>query len=403
MRQTEKDLLTIFDAALDSVAGRAVVANEFSVSGGDRFAEKFHVIAIGKAADAMLQGVPEARIISALLISKHCHISLETQQQLHVDCIESDHPIPHENSLIAGNKLLEFLKNLPGDEPIVFLISGGTSALVEVLHDDWDLSQLRQVTDYLLSNSHNINQINAVRRRLSKIKGGGLWEYIGCRVVDCLMISDVPGDDPVNIGSGLLFPDKDNGLPAIPEKWLDRMPPVKSIKQPANFKWKVVASLDIAKQAAAAKASELGYKTKVIKQFLDGEAAHRAVDCLAATKTEPGKLFIWGGETTVDLPENPGLGGRNQHLALAAAIAMQELPESYLLACGTDGSDGHTDASGAVVNQQTVSAGKQFGVDAQTYLETANANVYFEKTNSLITTGPTGTNVMDLVFAISFN
>ncbi len=397
MKTIRDDLLDIFDSALVSVKGKAVVEKEIENS---KYPDEFHVIAIGKAADSMLQGISEDSIKTALVISKHGHISEKTQHHPRITSIESDHPVPRENSLKSGELLLDYLEHLPTDESCVFLISGGASALVEVLEDGWDLAQLQALTDYLLANAYPINEINAIRRRLSKIKGGGLWQFIESQSVYALLISDVPDDDPAVIGSGLLFPVADSELPALPEEWKSKFKPYSIKVQGDNFHWKIIASLAIAKQAAADKAKELGYRTKIIAEFLDGEAATVAATCIHAIDKEPDTLLVWGGETTVNLPVNAGRGGRNQHLALAAAIQMQGMEKSYLLAAGTDGTDGLTDATGALVDNQTIKKGLQKHLNAVEILQHADSNTFLDALNATIVTGATGTNVMDLVIAI---
>ena len=176
MENTRNDLLTIFQAALNAVSGKTAVEKELTKGDYEKF---FHFVAIGKAAEAMLSGVPDKQIKSALLISKHGHISEDSYANNNINCVESDHPIPKTASIEAGDSLIEYLENLPQKEPVLLLISGGASSLVEVLQDDWDLKQLQALTDFLLANAYSINNINAVRRRLSKIKGGGLWSYLG--------------------------------------------------------------------------------------------------------------------------------------------------------------------------------------------------------------------------------
>lgn len=404
MKQKRSDLLTIFDAAVDAVSGEQAVRRELE-SGS--YPKQFHVVAIGKASDAMLQGViatessSDKKIKTALLISKHNHISKKTLNDPRVHSIESDHPLPKQDTMKAGLALLDYLTHLPKDEPCLFLISGGASALVEVLHDGWDLAQLQELTDYLLANGFNINQMNAIRRRISKIKGGGLWQYVGNRPVHCLMISDVPGDDPADIGSGVLFPVDDIKLPDLPDKFSKRIPVFLQNKQADGFVSKIIASLDVAKKAAAEKAIELGYEVDIQSEFLDGEASEVAKNCVKTSQENTDTLFIWGGETMVYLPENPGAGGRNQHLALSAAIAMQNLANSVLLAAGTDGSDGVSDATGAIVDAETVNRGSAKNLDAEAYLSASDSNSYLNATKDTIVTGATGTNVMDLVLAIS--
>ena len=400
MTKIRDDLLEIYHAALAAVNGYAAVKNELE---SDIYPDSFHIIAIGKAADSMVQGVASARIKSALVISKHDHISEVLKTDSRMICIESDHPVPRENTIKAGQELLRYLGELPEKEPILFLISGGASSLVEVLDDYWDLSQLQELTDYLLANAYPINEINAIRRRISKIKGGGLWQFIGERPVYALLISDVPDDDPAVIGSGILFPVEVvelDTLSKLPNKFASKINSPKSYKQADDFRWKIIASLAHAKQAAASKANELGYKTKVITAFLEGEATQVAKICVDEIKNQPNMVIIWGGETTVYLPENPGAGGRNQHLALAAAIEIKGLKNCCLLSAGTDGSDGLSDATGAIVDGSTIQGGLDKQLVANEFLQNADSNSYFKETGEAIITGATGTNVMDLVIAL---
>ncbi|MGK0269949.1 MAG: glycerate 2-kinase [Cocleimonas sp.] len=406
IEQTRSDLLAIFSAAVEAVGGTSAVKREF-LTNSDQYSDQFHVVAIGKASDAMLQGIIETetaknkRIKTALLISKHDHISDKMQNDPRVHSIESDHPLPKEATMKAGELLLDYVSHLPKDETCVFLISGGASSLVEVLNDGWDLEQLQELTDYLLANGYNINQMNAIRRRISKIKGGGLWQFVGNRPVHCLMISDVPGDSPSDIGSGVLFPVDDIELPDLPEQFTKKIPTFQQQKQSASFAWKIIASLDVAKTSAAKKATELGYKVEIQDDFLDGEASEVAKSCIKSSQDKTNTLFIWGGETMVYLPENPGAGGRNQHLALSAAIAIENHSKVVLLAAGTDGSDGVSDATGAIVDGETVKRGLETSLNAEDYIKASDSNTYLNATGDTIVTGATGTNVMDLVLAIT--
>lgn len=402
MNKQRKDLSIIFQSALDAVNGTTVVNKQFKQN---HYPNNLHIIAIGKAADAMLQGVPLNHIKSALLISKQGYISEKSKNNALIQWFESDHPIPKQASLDAGQALIEYLQKIPAQEPCLFLISGGASALVEVLNDGWNLSKLQELTDYLLANAYSIDEINAVRRSISKIKGGGLWDYMGQRSVFCLMISDVPDDDPKVIGSGLLFSSASDKFPYLPLKFANNIKRTakifKNVKS-NSFSWEIIASLSDAKKAAAYKAKQLGYQVKVVDTFLEGKAEDAAKMCVKTLSKEEGTLFIWGGETTVKLPKNAGKGGRNQHLALTVAIEIQGMENTCLLAAGTDGSDGVTLATGVIVDNQTVKKGEKYKLNAIDYLKCADSNTYFQKTEDLIVTGATGTNVMDLVLGISF-
>lgn len=423
-----QDLVQIYRAALAEVEGKKVVAEAFKTV---CLPGQLHVVAIGKAAESMFLGVPENRVATALLISKAGHFSEPVTQRASVHCIESDHPLPGEASLAAGGQLCRYLSELPETEPVLFLISGGTSALVEVLREGWDLAQLRDLTDYLLSHGYAIDHINRVRRRLSAIKGGGLWSWVGLRPVECLMISDVPGDDPAIIGSGLLYPKEQKSFadefPLLPPHWSALLPDATDITQSgapktsgvsktttkpttgasatqSTFKGRVIATLDDAKLAACREAERLGYRVVLFDQFLDGDAVTAAYYCLDELFNRPGTLCIWGGETTVCLPEQPGRGGRNQHLALAAAIRIAEFHDqliksgaTVLLAAGTDGSDGMTDASGAVVDDTSVQRGMLAGMDADSCLRRADSHSFLGASQDLLSGGSSGTNVMDLV------
>ncbi len=400
MKNIHKDLMSIYQAGLEAVKGSVVVNKAFQkefFSGAN-----FHVVAIGKAADSMLQGVPENKIISALLISKHNHISGRFKHASNIQCIESDHPIPKQSSLKAGKALIRYLEKLPTKEPCLFLISGGTSSLVEVVENGWSLSELAALTDYLLANAYSINEINAVRRRVSKIKGGGLCAYLGEREISCLMISDVPNNDPADIGSGLLFGErKQSLLPKLPKPWGEKIPLATQGLASHAFDWRIIASLDIAKKAAGKHAKALGYAVQIVPNFLEGDASWVAKTCIKTLKNGPDSLFIWGGETTIKLPNDAGKGGRNQHLALAASIIIQGRQEIVLLAAGTDGSDGVTEATGALVDNQTIKKGEKLGLAANDYLRRADSYHYFDQTDELIFTGATGTNVMDLLIGIA--
>jgi len=378
MKSTRQHLLDIFQAGVAAVSGGAVVKK--ALASAD-YPGAYHVVAIGKAADAMLQGVPKDSLISGLLISKQGHICKQSWLDSRLLCMEGDHPIPGKASLHAGQKLIEYSADLPKNEACLFLLSGGTSALVEVLREGYDLAALQSLNNDLLARDVSIHHINKARRKISRIKGGGLWRYLNKTTpVHALMISDVADNDPAVIGSGLLFPFG---------------------QHPLN--WKIIASLEDAKRSAAEKARELGYQVKILPEFLHGDAEQAAKKCVTSLKNNPGSLMIWGGETTMTLPGKPGKGGRNQHLALTAAIEIDGLKNCTLLAAGTDGSDGNTPATGAIVDGLTVSQAKKNGLQASDYLQNADSNTLFTQTGELIITGATGTNVMDLVMGIYFD
>lgn len=241
--------------------------------------------------------------------------------------------------------------------------------------------------------------MNRVRKGLSRIKGGRLATYLGNRPASALMVSDVPGDDPAVIGSGALVASTPGPLPAGLPEWLSeqlRSPPDRVAPIPVR----IVACLEDAKQAAARRSRELGYTVKVDSHFLDGEAELTGQQLAVRLIDSPVGLTIYGGETTVQLPANPGRGGRNQALALAAAMVLKGRDDVFLAALGTDGTDGPTGDAGALVDGGTVSRGELQGHDATDCLRQANSGYFLQASGDLITTGATGTNVMDLVLAL---
>jgi len=391
-------LLQLYPAALDAVRGEIVVKKALI---NIKYHTKCHLIAIGKAAEAMSLGAVEqlgCLIETGLIISKHGHFESSLRSDPRFHCIEADHPIPAKNSLAAGKQLIHYLQQLADDTHCLVLLSGGTSSLVEVLQDGWSLDELQEINQYLLDNAYTIEQINAVRCQLSKIKAGGLWHFLGNQHITCLMISDVEGDHPAVIGSGLLFPSRATIPSTLPSKWLKRFYSSSAIHSP-SFYWKIIATLDHAKQAVATTALKMGYRVKVDTTFLRGNAAEVAIECAKQLKQTDRDIIIWGGETTVSLPSKAPKGGRNQHFALAAAIELAGSP-CALISLGTDGSDGTTEAAGGVVDGLTLAHGIQQGLSAQQCLREATAYRFLKAVDGLVITGATGTNVMDIVIGI---
>ena len=391
-------LLQLYPAALDAVRGDIVVKKALTTLS---YQQECHLLAIGKAAEAMSLGAIEqlgTLIKTGLVISKHGHFDSDLVSNSRFHCIESDHPIPAKDSLAAGKQLTQYLQQLPSDAHCLVLISGGTSSLVEVLQDGWNLGELQEINQYLLENSYTIDQINAVRCQLSKIKAGGLWNYLDNKYITCLMISDVEENNPAVIGSGLLFPSSATIPSTLPSKWLNRFHSSSALHSP-DFYWKIIATLDHAKQAVATTAINMGYRVKVDTTFLQGNAADVATKCAKQLKQTDVDIIIWGGETTVKLPNNPPKGGRNQHFALAAAIELTGSP-CALISLGTDGSDGTTKAAGGIIDGQTLARGTQQSLSAKQYLQQANAYRFLKAVDGLVITGATRTNVMDIVIGI---
>jgi hydroxypyruvate reductase len=404
--QHRRQLAEIFQAALAGVEGAAAVSSWLRANPLDA---ELRLVAVGKAAQAMADGaarVLKGRIGQALIISKQGHLDPLVCRRRGWEAIEAAHPVPDANSLLAGRRLLDFLAEVD-DRPLLFLISGGASALVEAPVTGVDLEFLARANRWLLSSGLDIVQMNRVRKGLSRIKGGGLLAHLRGRQVHTLAISDVPGDQPSAIGSGLLVPEPDLAerlaaisLPAWLRERLDAGLAQRAAPPTCHPPLQILANLRSAQTAAVARAQDLGYPVHLYETFLDGEAAATGRRLAAVLRDGPPGVSVWGGETTVQLPPEPGQGGRNQHLALAAAMGLAGSDACYLLAAGTDGTDGPTDDAGALVDGRTLQRASQEGFDAERSLAAADAGRFLEASGDLITTGPTGTNVMDLVIGL---
>jgi glycerate 2-kinase len=403
-----EDLLSIYNHALFAVNGRKTVAAELL---SNPYRTPLALIAIGKAATQMVAGafdVLGTLIKPALLITKKGHLDKQLLQDEPITCLESAHPVPDATSLAAGQALLEFIKTLPPQYPVLVLISGGASALVEVLAPGMTLTDLQRVNRWLLGSGLDIHAMNQIRKSLSAIKGGRLAHYLTGHPVLNLLISDVPGDDLQAIGSGLLcyqssMNSEKDSVNCLPD-WLGTLMTKACPLAPAscftNIAQRLIANPQNARQAAGEAAKKLGYSVFNHEALIVGEA-QQAGHSLAQTLCHASAgIYVWSSETTVHLPEQPGKGGRCQSLALAAAYELAGLPDVYLLAAGTDGNDGPGEVTGALVDGRTLARGRQKGFDALRCLERTDAGSFLAASGDLIYTGPTGTNVMDILIAL---
>lgn len=399
-------LLGLFDHALEAVRGQGAVQR---VLESRPVAGRATLIAVGKAAQSMTLGacaVLGARLRGGLVISKPGHLDAGRLARFGLDAVTGGHPVPTRGSLDAGRRLLELLDGAP-EETLLFLISGGASSLVEVPIGGLGLPELERLNRWLLASGLPIDAVNLVRKAVSLIKGGGLLAKLGGRRTRVLAVSDVPGDDPGSIGSGLLVPEPDLAsrlaaldLPPWLREWTERGLAARAGIPDRGPDIELVATLDMAKQAAAAAGRAAGLAVRLHERFLDGDAADRGREVARALIAGQPALHLWGGETTVRLPPGPGRGGRNQHLALAAAIELAGTEDCLLLSAGTDGTDGPTEDAGALVDGGTLARARDEGFDPEDTLARADAGSLLAAAGDLIHTGPTGTNVMDLVLGL---
>lgn len=397
-------LLDLLSAALRAVEGRALVRRALATRPLDG---PVWIGAIGKAAESMTLGACDAlgpNLLGGLVISKPGHLEQSRLAALGIEARIGGHPLPDAGSLSAGSRLLEAIEALPQQTRLLFLISGGASSLVEVPAAGMGLDELRRMNAWLLASGLAIDAVNRVRKAVSRIKGGGLLSLLADRPVRVLAICDVPGEDPGVIGSGLLVPEPDLAdalagldLPGWLAEWVVRGLAQRGAPPVPGPPIELVATLETAKAAAAEAGRRMGVAVQLHDGLIAGDArlaGHRLAQALLAGA--PG-LHIWGGETTVCLPDAPGRGGRNQHLALAAARVLAGQDDAWLLSAGTDGTDGPTGDAGALVDGGTLERGQDAGLDAGASLDRADAGTFLEASGDLIRTGPTGTNVMDLI------
>lgn len=397
---------------VESVRGRASVTRFFQDN--EKSEMPYSVVALGKAAADMMLGAIDSLgsgVQSGLVLTKYDHLSDEILQYKHIVCHESSHPVPDKNSLIAGEMLLTYVNNIPSDHKVLMLVSGGASSLVEVLMDNCNLDDLQKLNEWALQNGLNINEINYMRQKISLIKGGKLCQYFNQQEVQCLYISDVPEDNIHVIGSGPLYGEEDiaNMISLEAKEKINTflsnniktlLPHNEKKSLPATFKHNIVANNDISKYAVQDYAKTLGYSATIISDPIDVDYRDAAQVIFNKIITGKPGIYIWGGEPTVELPENPGDGGRNQALALLLSIKLKGSEHVSVLVGGTDGTDGPTDAAGANVNGESYDKAIALGWKPEDVLLKANSYHCLKAMGNLFSPGPTGTNVMDLVVAI---
>ena len=340
---------------------------------------------------------------------------------------EAGHPVPDENGLKGTEEVIKLLKTSDKDTLVVCLISGGGSALLVSPCEGISLKEKQQITELLLKAGADIYELNAVRKHISKVKGGRLAEIAYPAKVVSLILSDVIGDRLDVIASGPTSPDMTTYSDALKvlEKYklLDKAPKniINHLKKGSegfipetpkndnplfkNVENIIIGSNRKALEAAKQKAEELGLKTEIITSELSGEArdagrwlAKKALNLLSK-KCNERICIISGGETTVTVKGN-GIGGRNMELALAFALEIEGIEGITLLSAGTDGTDGSTDAAGAIVDGETIKRAKAMGINPLEYLNNNDSYSFFKKIDGLFITGPTGTNVMDIQIVV---
>ncbi|HDS74252.1 MAG TPA: DUF4147 domain-containing protein, partial [Firmicutes bacterium] len=323
----------------------------------------------------------------------------------------------------ATEEILGIVEDLGERDLVIVLLSGGGSALLVAPADDISLKDKQLTTSALLASGATIQEINSVRKHLSRVKGGQLARACGPASVMTLVLSDVIGDSLDVIASGPTVPDASTYGDALavidryrlreklPESVVERLDRGGSGDLPETPKpgddafarntVRIIGSNRVALEAAAAMGNANGYRSRILTSSLRGEAREVAKVLSALAEGVPDDerpcALICGGETTVTLGDDPGTGGRNQELALAAALEIDGRDDIVVLSVGTDGTDGPTDAAGGIVDGESVRRARETGLDIRDALHRHDAHPLLSEIGDLVTTGPTGTNVMDVV------
>ena len=367
------------------------------------------LVAVGKAAWQMAHAAVSVlgKVDGGLVVTKYGHVRGAIPG---VVCCEAGHPVPDENGFAATERALELVRNLTADDTVLFLLSGGGSALLE--KPLLPAAELQDITRQLLASGADIVEINCIRKRLSGVKGGRFAQACAPAQVYSIILSDIVGDPLDMIASGPAYPDSSTcaqaraiaaryGLRLSPlaRELLDRETP----KTLDNVTTRVTGSVRELCAAAAAQCRTLGYETVLLTDCLNCEAREAGRFLASVLRTHAGSgrrlAFVAGGETVVHLTGN-GLGGRNQELALGAAVGLQGLENAAVFSVGSDGTDGPTDAAGGYVDGSTLQALRDKGLDPVTVLRQNDAYHALRAVDGLLITGPTGTNVNDVAVSL---
>jgi glycerate 2-kinase len=382
-------------------------------------------VGFGKASPSMAGALAESLgelVDAGLVVTKYGHILASVPGRIRL--FEAGHPVPDDNGRRATEELLGLVHSADERTLIVTLISGGGSALLVAPQDGISLADKQRTTSLLLHAGADIGELNTVRKHLSRIKGGRLAEAAFPATIVSLILSDVIGDrldviasgptaaDPSTFGDALGILERYRLSTEVPPSVVDLLrrgergelpetpkPGSRFLERVENI---IVGSNRQALAAAARSARRLGLTVEILSAELTGEArevgrqlAQKALTSAERKSSHSGLCLLAGGETTVTV-RGKGKGGRNMEMALAFAIEISGHPGITFLSAGTDGTDGPTDAAGAIVDGGTVGRAKEMGLDPREYLDNNDSYTFFQRCGGLLITGATGTNVMDL-------
>ncbi|MBQ7767435.1 MAG: glycerate kinase [Oscillospiraceae bacterium] len=398
---------TIVAKAIRAVQPDAAVARALA---GKEFPGRVLLVAAGKAAWQMAKAAHDCmgdRIEKGVVVTKYHHVKAPIAN---FDCYEAGHPVPDANTFSATQKALELVSGLTERDTVLFLLSGGGSALFEKPLVPGE--ELQDITSQLLACGADIVEMNTIRKRLSGVKGGRFGEVCAPAKVFAVVLSDILGDPLDMIASGPACPDSstcDQAI-AIAKKYNLQLSEnawnllaQETPKTLTNVETQITGSVRELCTAAAKACEELGYKPVLLTDQLSCQAKEAGAFLASILKTHAGSkenlAFIAGGETVVQLT-GKGLGGRNQEIALSAAAGIAGVPGAAVFSVGSDGTDGPTDAAGGYVDFQTAEALKEKGWDIYETLQNNDAYHALQAVDGLVITGPTGTNVNDVAVAL---
>jgi glycerate 2-kinase len=426
----ERKLLEeIYRAAIRAVDPYRVVASQTDYVRSrcmEKGLKRIVPIALGKAACKMALGLCDSLgnlVSSGIAVTKYGHCQ-SVELPLEFAVFEAGHPVPDENSVAAAQAVIELAAREPRDGLIVCLISGGGSSLLALPAEGITLGEKQHLISLLLKAGAGIDELNCVRKHISRIKGGRVAQMLYPASVVSLIISDVIGDRIDVIASGPTAPDAStyrdaldvlgkyrvqDQVPLSVLGFLDRGARGLADETPKkgdvifdDVENRVIANNSAALTAAAEWLRASGYPVHILASDLQGEArdaGRELAQKILGQKIGRPACFLSGGETTVKV-RGSGFGGRNTELALGFALAIEQTEGVFMLSAGTDGDDNSTGAAGAMVDASTVARARNLGLDPGRFLENNDSHTFFRLLNDLFITGPTGTNVMDIQIAL---
>lgn len=415
-------------SVLQEVAEKVVSGDLFEMNLRSYFdslevSERIWVLGAGKASVEMAYQVEQyfgTKIEDGIIVSPN-----DSHKLSRVQVFSGTHPYPYQDSVSASYELWQLAKRIPEGDTVIFCLSGGASSLLCIPEEGIELDELRKTYKLLLNSGASIHEINTVRKHLSEIGGGKLGRLLANTALISIILSDVPGDTPDVIGSGPTVPDSSTFIEAfqvlkkyglwgeIPHSIRIHLSKgmhgdVPENPKPGKNAWKkhqvkVISGASILAQNAGNYLSEKGYNVKVDSEAYDMDVnriakkiCSDAISVLSKRSAlKKPAAFVYFGESTIQV-KGEGKGGRNQELALNAAISIEGQHNITLLSFATDGIDGPTDAAGAIVNSETTLKARKQKLSPEDYLQNNDAYHFHEEMKTLIKTGPTGNNLMDL-------